>query len=191
MTTSNRLIFGIAGTFASGQDSVGKYLAEKHGFLYASTSDLVREEARKRYGSVERPVLVRTATELRKEQGGGVLAELALQKFNNDSYPGVAITGVRSLGEAKAVKQAGGIIFFCDAPIEVRYERMKARGRDAEVNVTLEEFKQREEIEAKAGDTDADFNREAIRRLADYHISNEGTLDEFHAKIEDLLTKVR
>jgi len=186
-----KLILGIAGTFASGQDSVGKYLAEKYGYLYASTSDMVREEAMKRYGSIERPVLVRTATELRQEQGGGVLAELALQKFNNGSYNGVAITGVRSLGEAKAVKQAGGIIVFCDAPIEMRFERMKARGRDAEINVTLEEFKQREELEAKAGDTDADFNREAIRQMADYHISNVGALEDFHAKVEDLLAKVR
>lgn len=185
-------IIGVAGTFASGQDSVGKYLAEKHDFLYVSTSDMVRAEAIKRYGSIERPVLFKTATELRYERGGGVLSDLALEKFraNQGKYKGVAITGIRSLGEAKAVQEAGGVMIFTDAPIEVRYERMRGRQRDGEAKITLEEFKQREADEATTGDNDADFNREAIRKRADYFITNEGSLSELHEKIESLMKTV-
>lgn len=188
---SKKYIIGIAGTFASGQDSVGKYLAETHGFLCVSTSDMVREEATSRYGSIERPILFKTATELRAERGGGVLSELALEKFDANSHlPGVAITGLRSLGEARAVQEAGGVIVFTDAPIELRYERMRARNRDAETEISIEEFKEREDREAKTGDSDADFNREAIRELADHHITNDGTLEGFNQKIESILSSI-
>lgn len=189
MITSSKQIIGIAGTFASGQDSAGKFLAERYGYLYVSTSDIVREEAMKRYGSIERPILFDTAMELRHEQGGGVLAELALEKFKalHQEYNGVAITGIRSLGEAKAVKNSGGTILFTDASIEVRYNRMKDRNRDGEVGISFDEFKAREAREATTGETDEDFNREAIRLMADYQIQNETTLDAFHDQIVQAL----
>lgn len=192
MTTSSKKIIGVAGTFASGQDSVAQYLADKHNFLFVSTSNIVREEARMLYGSIERPVLFKTATELREEHGGGVLVERALQRFKEkiDQYDGLVVPGIRSLGESKAITNAGGVIVFTDAPLEIRYERMRGRKRDGEAELSLEEFKQRELQEASTGDSDADFNREAIRKQADYHIANDGTLEEFNQKIESFLASL-
>lgn len=191
MKVKQSFIIGIAGTFASGQDSVGSYLNKKYDFMYVSTSDMVRAEAKKRYGSIERPILFKTATELRFERGGGVLSELALEKFDeNDKQKSIAITGIRSLGEAKVVQAAGGIIIFTDAPLNVRYERMKSRKRDGEIGLTLEQFKQREDNEAKTGDSDEDFNRDAIAKLADYKLSNDDSLEVFHDKIDKLMEKL-
>ena len=81
-------------------------------------------------------------------------------------------------------------MIFTDAPIELRYARMRGRRRDGEAEITLEAFKQREADEATTGTNDADFNREAIRELADLFVTNEGSLEEFHGKIETLLNTI-
>lgn len=189
---NNKIILGVAGTFASGQDSLCKYLAEQHNFLFVSTSDMVRQEAMRRYDSIERPVLFQTATELRNEQGGGVLALLALKQFlqTGDTYNGVAIAGIRSLGEMKAIKREQGTMIFTDAPVHIRYERMKSRNRDAETHLTLEQFKEREAKESSTGSSDADFNREIIRQEADFILYNDESYEDFIRKIEDLYQKL-
>ena len=94
MTTSSSLI-GIAGTFASGKDTVAEFLVRDFGYTHVSTGDMVRKVATEKYGSIERPVLVKTATELRYENGAGALVSEALK----EARP-LVITGIRSLGEA-------------------------------------------------------------------------------------------
>lgn len=178
-------IIGLAGTFASGKDTLAHHLVKNFDFLHISTGDMLRQEALKTRGSIERPVLHEVADELRHTKGGGILVELACQTFaakqkERDDYKGLVVSGLRSLGEAKAIKKAGGVLLFIDAPIKVRYERMVGRKRDNEVQLTLEEFAAQEakELEA-AGDGDADFNLLGIKAKADHIIENITTLDEF------------
>lgn len=176
-------IVGLAGALASGKDSLANYLVENFKFCHVSTGDLVREEAMKRYGSIERPVLYKTANELRNERGHGVLGEMALEYYqkNKDKYPGgLIVSGFRALAEAQAVKDAGGIIIYTDAPFEKRYNWMVGRGRDKEVEITPEEFKKREADEN--GGVDPDFNISTIKSIADAVIENNGTFEQFLSK---------
>lgn len=176
MTISNNApqLIGISGTFASGKDTIADFLVRDFDFTHVSTGDMVRKVAMKKYGSIERPVLVKTATELRYERGAGVLVDEALK----ESRP-LVITGIRSLGEAKALKAAGGILLFVDAPIEVRYERVKSRKRDDETLLSLEEFRANEAKELAAGSNDEDFNITAISQMADVSIQNDVPLDQY------------
>ena len=169
----NQLI-GISGTFASGKDTVAEFLVKDFGFTHVSTGDMVRKVALEQYGSIERPVLAKTATELRYENGAGALVTEALK----EQRP-LVITGIRSLGEAKALKEAGGTLLFVDAPVEVRYERVKSRSRDNETALTLEEFKANEEKELYAGPNDEDFNIRGIGEMADITVQNVLPLDEY------------
>jgi dephospho-CoA kinase len=174
MNTSNKpSVIGLAGTFASGKDTVSHYLAEFHGFTHVSTSEMVREVAMKERGSVERPILHEVADEHRRSDGAGWLVEVALKKERP-----LVISGLRSLGEAKTIKQAGGVLVFIDAPIESRYERMKARSRDREILLSLEEFRDNELKEWHIGDSDADFNLRDIKKTSDVVIENTSTVDE-------------
>ena len=170
-------IIGLTGTFAGGKDTLAKYLCDEFGYHHASTSDIVRKFAKEKYGSIERPILNKTATELRHNRGAGVLAELALE----EKKP-LIVSGIRSLGEAKAVKAAGGIIVFVDASLEVRYARMRARQRDSESKVTLQDFKAREEKEWHTGDSDADYNIPGIKKMADALIENTDSIEDFLKK---------
>lgn len=167
-------LIGISGTFASGKDTVAEFLARDHGFIHVSTGDIVRKVARAKYSSIERPVLQKAATELRYEKGAGALVLEALK----EPRP-LVVTGIRSLGEAKVLKDAGGTLLFVDAPVEVRYERMKSRLRDNETILTLEEFKTNEAKELYAGPNDEDFNIRGVGEMADIHLENVLPLNDF------------
>ena len=182
MTTSNNII-GIAGSFGSGKDTLADYLVAHQNYFHVSTGDLVRKESIKRHNSVERnPYLQETATYLRKNFGGGVLVERALDAYAKQKakHKGVVITGIRSLGEAKAIQKAGGRLVFVDAPIDLRYARIQARQRDNESKVSLEHFKMSEQKENSQSDSDADFNIFKIKELADVQLSNDTDVDSFY-----------
>ncbi|HLC91561.1 MAG TPA: AAA family ATPase [Candidatus Saccharimonadales bacterium] len=176
-------LIGIAGSLASGKDSLAQYLVDNYEFCHVSTGDLVREIAQQKYGSIERPVLYKTANELREEKGSGVLGKMSLEYYqkHKDKYPGgLIVSGFRALAEAQAVKDAGGIIIYIDAPLEKRYMWMQGRGRDKEATVSLEEFKKRESNEN--GGVDPAFDISAIKNIADAVIQNDSTFDSFLQK---------
>jgi len=143
---------------------------------------MVRKVARSEYDSVERPVLQKVATAHRLSDGAGYFVEEALR----EPRP-LVVSGIRSLGEAKALKAAGGTLVFVDAPLEVRFERATARERDGEEKLSLEEFRESEEREWHVGESDADFNLRDIKAMADIVIENTSSVDEF---ISDVYAKL-
>lgn len=186
MSTSNRpRIIGLSGTFASGKDTLAHYLVRQYHYLHVSTGDMVRQEALKERGSIERPILHEVADGLRRTHGAGVLADLAIKTFEakqaeRDDYKGLVVSGLRSLGEAKAIKAAGGILVFTDAPVETRHQRMVSRKRDDETTLSLEEFKAQEATELEAaGEGDEAFNILGIRKLSDIILHNSTDLDAY------------
>ena len=167
-------LIGLSGTFAAGKDTVSHVLERDFGYTHVSTSEIVRAKALELHNSIERPILQETATELRRVLGAGALV---LEGLKHERP--LIISGLRSLGEAKAIKNAGGVLLFVDAPIEVRYARMRARDRDAETELTLEQFAANEQKEWHAGEDDADFNLRDIKALADHVIDSNQPLDDY------------
>lgn len=175
MNTSNKpQLIGIAGSFASGKDTIAHALVADFGFTHISTGDMVREVALRERGSIERPVLHAVADEHRHRDGAGAFIKHALKKPRP-----LVVTGIRALGEAKELKSQGGLLIFVDAPVEVRYERMRARHRDKETELSLAEFRANEATEWHAGDTDSNFNLQGIRDMADIRMDNVLPLDDF------------
>lgn len=170
-------LIGLTGTFASGKDTLAKHLVDDFAYNHVSTSDMVRSIAFERYGSLERPVLRETAEEERRTHGPGALVIDALTQKEKP----LIVSALRSLGEAKEIKKAGGLLVFIDADIAIRYERMKARLRDDEAKQTLEAFTAGEQKEWYGGDGDADFNLRDIKAMADVVIENDLDLDSFIA----------
>jgi len=183
------MIIGLTGTFSSGKDSLADYLQEKYGLMHISTGDIVREIAQDQKGSIERPVLLETANELRHSYGGGVLVERALDLYHNSirTYAGAVITGIRTLSEAQVIKDKGGTIIYVDAPIEMRYKRMQDRARDGEARISLEAFEEREKREMSGTQTDTDAHILSIKEIADVSLQNTGTIDEFFDTAEKAL----
>ncbi len=79
---------------------------------------------------------------------------------------------MRTLPEAQAIQQEGGIVVAVTADPKVRYGRVQARARDAETNHSFEEFLERDKREDKGID---DNGIVAIIEHADVVIENNGS----------------
>lgn len=180
------MIIGISGTFGSGKDSLAEYLYSKYNLLHISTSDIVREFARKQYNSTDRPILRKVANELRQSYGSAVMVEKAFDRYKNasKSYNGLLVSAIRTIGEANKIHQLGGVMVFVDAPIDVRYKRIIQRKRDEEANVSFEEYKKREEAELSGGNRDDVQNLNAVRDICDLLLINNKTKEDFYEKAE-------
>jgi len=168
-------IIGLAGTFAAGKDTISDALERDFEYHHISTGDMVREVARVRHNSIERPILYQTAADLRCEEGPGAMV---IEALKHPERP-IIVTGLRSLGEAKEIKKAGGLLVFVDAPIEIRYQRMQSRARDEEARLSLEAFEAFEKTEMYSGESDSDFNIRGIGEIADVVIDSSRELEAF------------
>lgn len=172
-------LIGLAGTNGSGKDTVGHMLAERHGYLFVSVSDLLRQEARKRGQAVEREVLRAISAEWRRTYGLGVLVDKAIEYFNITSgeYVGIVASPMRNTGEAQHLKDLGGTLIWTDADPQVRYKRIFSRQRTAEDNKTFDQFVAEEQAEMipPPGSDAAVLNFGAVKELADIRITNDGS----------------
>lgn len=177
-------LIGLAGSNGSGKDTVGLMLQERHGFLFVSVSDLLRDEARRRGLPIEREVLRTISAEWRREFGLGVLVDKSIElcKQYGDTYIGVVACPMRNTGEAQHLKDLGGKIIWTDADQRVRYDRIYSRQRTAEDDKTFEEFvaEEKYESERQPGADAATLNGADVKKLADLFLENDGSdIDAF------------
>ena len=77
MDRKKHTIIGLGGTNGSGKDTVGHMLAERHGYLFVSVTDILRAEAEKRGLSPEGENLRTKRAEWRRDGGLAVLVDKA------------------------------------------------------------------------------------------------------------------
>lgn len=179
-------LIGISGTVASGKDTLANYLADQYTYKAISSGDMVRLISMKRHGSIERPELQETAKYYRDKYGADYFIKAIIKDYQasnkDNNYKGLIITGLRSVGEASAVKSYGGVVLFLDSPIKLRYERMQARARDQEVGLSLKEFEASGQKEWHSGDDPSDFSLKNIKNMADAVIDNDYNLAELESE---------
>lgn len=181
-------IYGIAGTNGAGKDSVSEMLAERHGFLFVSVSDLLRDEARKRGLPIEREVLRTISAEWRRQYGLGVLVDRAVQFAEEKGAAGLVASPMRNPGEAKRVHELRGTLVWVDAEPQIRYDRVSSRQRSAEDKKTFEEFLAEEQAEMQHGGDEATLNMQAVKELCDVFIDNNGNdIEAFKDEAEKTL----
>ncbi len=173
------MIIGLTGKIGAGKGEVARFLQEA-GFKYYSLSDILREEIRKQGHEVTRERLIETGTRLRRENGLGALAELALKKISSDQN--YVIDSIRNPEEVKVLRRRKDFrLFDVTAPRKVRFTRVKARGRENDPT-DFEDFVRTEEREFKSKDP-ASQQLIATGEMADKTLNNEGSLD----KLRDLV----
>ncbi len=187
-TTEKILLF--LGPTSSGKDTAAEAAATKMGALHVSASELLHTEADKHGLPHDRDTLARIKDELGRTYQAP-LFELALQQFreNAAAYPGgLVISGLRRVREVEAARDAGADRWFVDAPIEKRYQWMRARGRIGDA-VTLKEFIEREQKEAEGmlGEGTDGIYLNGVRKLANVCIINDGSKEELIGKVDELL----
>lgn len=181
------MIIGVTGANASGKGEAGIYLKSK-GFKYYSLSDILREEAQLRNIEPSRENLIKLGNKLRGEKGPSVLANLAIKKIE-DKNDSIVIDSIRNPFEIEALRKLNGFTLIgIDASLETRFKRSIERNRQGDPK-TLEEFLEKEKKENIA--SPANQQLENCLKSADIVILNNSSLEDFHKKIDETITKIQ
>jgi dephospho-CoA kinase len=181
-------IIGITGTIGAGKGTVVEYLKTK-GFKHYSARAFLVEEIRRRGMLETRENMFEIANEFRKNNGPeymiGELVMRAAEKGNG------VVESIRSLGEVEVFRKnaPGQYLLAVNARPELRYERIKLRGTTTD-NVTYQEFL---EDEHKENNNTEPWKQNLLACIskADFVIENNGSIDEFHEKIDKVLHKIK
>ncbi|HYE76168.1 MAG TPA: AAA family ATPase, partial [Blastocatellia bacterium] len=161
---------------------------QKQGFAYFSLSDELRQEATKKGIGHSREELISFGKQIREEHGLGYLASKIndkitdLKKKHIDKF---VVDSIRSTGEVEELaKNKDFILVAIEAYPELRFERMKKRGRTGDAE-SFEQFLEHEKREnSKSGPGQ---QLDACIDEADLIIENNGTLKQLQHKADELI----
>jgi len=174
-------IIAFVGMPASGK-SEASAVARALGIPVVSMGEIVREETEKRGLPLTDENVGGTGTSLRRKEGMDAIAKRCVPKIRLLNSPVVVVDGTRNIEEIKYFKKEFGKDFkliSIQAPLDLRFERVKKRGRSDDM-CSIEELKRREEREKSWG-------LDKAIGIADVDIRNTGSLEEFREEIEKLL----
>ena len=181
------MILGISGLNASGKGEVVRFLEERS-FYGLSLSDVIRNQLRDEGTQETRERMIEAGIRLRAEGGSSVLADRTLATMQPDRH--YAIDSIRHPAEVEALRaQAESFtLVWVDAPLRLRFERLRSRGRPGDPRDTGElasfEARERGGSDESGG---AGQQLGAVEALADHRVSNDGDLGALHRQLQHLM----
>lgn len=183
-------LIGIGGTNGSGKDSIGEMLAERHGWLFISVSQLLRDELTEQGLPTDRQHTRQLSAKWRRESGLGVLIDKAFETYNpkQEQYKGLVISSLRNPGEADEIHKLGGKVIWIDANSQVRYSRAKSRSHGRlDDQKSYKEFLAEEQHEMQHNGGHHTLSMEGVKSQADILIENNADKQSFFKNIEKSL----
>ena len=175
------MLVGLTGRNASGKSTFVEWFSAK-GLRSVSCSDSIRAWLTEQGIESTREALIEGGRELRRQGGGGVLAELLLDILSGEAAVG---DSVRPPAAVEALRERGDFFLIeVRADQEARWERMNQRGRSGDP-LDKEVFLRQEEAEASSKD-EAGQALDATAEMADIAIDNDGTMEELERKLEEV-----
>lgn len=182
------MIIGLTGENCAGKGTLAEHLMKK-GFCYLSLSDVIREELTAEGKEITRENLIAKGNSLREEFGPGILAKKTLLKVKDNANVNYVIDSIRNPLEVEELKKRKDFtLIYVTASSELRFERMKSRGREADPK-TFDAFMRIEQLEAK----NSEKTKQSITdtaKMADHRIENEGDLAALYDSVDRTLAQV-
>lgn len=180
------MIIGLTGENCAGKGTVADYLRKK-GFYYFSLSDIVREQLTVEGKEITRENLIKKGNEMRLESGAGVLAHRIIEKFENDKN--YVVDSIRNPAEVETLKtRKDFFMFYISAPPEIRFERIRKRGRESDPK-TYDAFLKIEKAEADNVDKSKQ-NLSATSKLASKRITNDADFSYLYDLVDKALADI-
>ncbi len=180
-------IIWVTGTLGAGKWTIVDYLVQKKGFQHYSVRTYLIQEIEKRGMPVNRDSMVIVANDLRAEFWPSYIVE-QLYEQAKANWKNAIIESLRAVGEVEALKQKEHFLLFAiDADPKVRYERVVLRASETD-KISYEEFVANEQREMNNIDPTKQ-NISACMQLADHLFTNDGTFEELHQQIDEVVTK--
>ena len=177
-----KVLIGVVGLNGSGKSSLCKQLKDK-GFYVISLSDVVRRHNVLNHISLERDHLTLEANKLKKKHGLDYFAKKTYEDTAGKEFDKIVFDSVRHPLEIQYLKEKGTIFIGVDAPVGLRYERIKLRQKATDF-VDFETFKMQDRRE-QSGDSYGQ-NIEECFNLCDTVILNESSYDNFCKEVNKL-----
>lgn len=174
-------IIAFVGMPASGKSEASRIAAEM-GIPVIIMGDVIRKEVLKRGLEPNDSNTGMVATDLRKCEGMDAVARRCISLIREAGSKLVVVDGVRGIAEVECFRKEFGegfILISIYAPIEVRFSRVKKRGRSDDMN-SIEGLRKRDERELSWG------MGEAID-ASNVEIENNFTLETFRKDVNDVL----
>jgi len=180
-------VLAFVGAPAAGKTEAA-LVAEEMGIPVITMGEVVRAELRRRGLPLSDENAGRVASELRAREGMDAIAKRCIPYIREiaNKKAVIVVDGIRGITEVETFKKEFGTDFMLirvDAPLNLRYERIKSRGRDDD-SLSIGEFKAREERENGWG-------MEEAMKKADKVIKNTGSLELFKEQVEEILASSR
>jgi dephospho-CoA kinase len=178
---SSIMLIGLTGRNASGKSTLVNWFAEK-GLRSVSCSDSIREWLKNQNKEISRDSLIEGGRTLRKEGGGGILAEMLLEIIDGAD---AVVDSIRTPMEVDVLRSRGDLILIeIKASEDRRWSRLKDRARPGDpLNKLL--FIKQENKEIKSKD-EAGQALDATALMADIQITNDGTIDDLYLKLDKI-----
>lgn len=185
------MIIGLTGTHGAGKGTVVEYLVREKGFTHVAVSDTFLTREAKRRGLTPDRITRRDIANEYRAQSPTALMEAVYDEAADMIARGedVVIEPQHTAAEVTFIQGVDGIEIAVDADLATRFARIQGRGSEKD-HVSFDEFRKQQEFELKQDDPNMN-NLGAAIAAADHVIQNDGTLEELHAQVDDLLTKLR
>lgn len=181
-----KVIIGIAGEIACGKDTVGKYLAEKHGAHALRFSQPLRDMLDRMSLEQNRENMARLSLHLRKGFGEDIFSKVLLSEAKKSENQLVVIDGVRRPFDIVHMETEENFFFiYVEASPETRYSRLIQRRQNTDdATKTLAQFEKDALLETETQIRD-------LKERADFVVNNDGSLEELQKQVDDIIAKVR
>lgn len=183
----HNIILGITGTIGAGKGTVADYLRDK-GFGYYSVREFLIEEIERRGLPVNRDSMVDVANDLRKKHGASYILDTLYARALAEGRDAV-IESIRTVGEVESLRRKGMLLLSVDADPQIRYSRVQFRKTETD-NISFETFMEHELRESEGHDPSKQ-NLRHTAKLSDYHVSNDGTVEDLKMQVDQILATIR
>jgi dephospho-CoA kinase len=184
-------VIGLTGTIGSGKEMVKEYITKRFSSWYVHLSSMITGDLEKKKISFDRKKMQDVGNELRKQYGSFILAKLAVSYMQRDKEI-LIVDGIRNPGEVDFLRKTFGrdfLLIAVDAPQQMRFERIKQRGRKIDPK-TFEEFVALDERDQGKGEPEYGQQTAKCRAMADVVIMNDGTAEDLVKKMEDIFHRI-
>ena len=126
----------------------------------------------------------------RQRYGAGYIAE-ELYAQAKKKWKNAVIEHLMAVGEIDALraKWQHFYLFSLDADIAIRYKRIVLRAGEKD-HVSFREFKRQEDAQMES-DNPSSQNIRNCMALADYKLTNDGTVEELYTQIDAVMKKLK
>jgi dephospho-CoA kinase len=178
----DKKIIGLVGQIACGKGAIAKYAKKNYNASTYKFSSIIRDVLDRLHIEKSRENLSKLSTLLRTNFGEDTFAKVMAKDVAEDNNNLVIVDGIRRMKDIEYLKKLPNfkLVRIVVDP-KIRYERLVSRNEnEGDDHKTYEEFLSDQNKEA-------DAEVPEVMKHADIEIDNNGSWEEFHEKIKDLL----